>query len=166
MASEKKHFIILDDKDQVWGLMDAVSTEDAIQLARKIGYEPYYVIEENLATRVWEEEEINRKYFLKEREDDDDELPEWTDFADYTFVNELGEAWYAKIDEDGSVTITGSDVDWEEKTIRDVDNTIRLAEESLAKTNNIFFPYVMHKCEALWLLSVLEVAKTKKTLSP
>ena len=83
-----------------------------------------------------------------------DMKPKWTEESDYKFVNIYGEEWYAKINKDCSVTITGSDVGWEEKTI-DAETPIDLERETL-------YPYVMHKAEAMWLKSVLLVASYLK----
>jgi hypothetical protein len=65
--------------------------------------------------------------------------PDWTNNAPFKFTNEYGEEWFARVEADGSVVITGSDVDWEEKKV-DLD---------------FGCPYVMHQAERLWLEAVV-----------
>jgi len=73
--------------------------------------------------------------------------PLWTEKADYKFVNEHGEKWYANIVEDGYIVLTGGDVDWQEK---------RISSETFP------LPWVMSESERLWLSAVCTVARTMK----
>jgi len=74
------------------------------------------------------------------------EKPDWAESADYRFVNEHGEEWYAKIEEDGIVVLVGSDVDWEEKRVN---------------PNLTYPPWILNKAEWTWLESVCKVAREK-----
>ncbi|KXA90471.1 hypothetical protein AKJ62_00840 [candidate division MSBL1 archaeon SCGC-AAA259D14] len=50
--SGRTRFLVLDDKEQTWFIVEADSIEGAADKAREDGREPHYVVEERLATRV------------------------------------------------------------------------------------------------------------------
>jgi len=56
--------LVLDDKEQTWFLVKAETVQEAIENARNYGFNPYYVVEEKLATKVWEEEILYEKHLL------------------------------------------------------------------------------------------------------
>jgi hypothetical protein len=53
-------FLVLDDNEMKWISIAASSVEDAVRIARNNKWEPYYVVDEKLATRVWEEEKLKK----------------------------------------------------------------------------------------------------------
>jgi len=63
MDKEKRQtrFLVLDDKEQTWFIVDAMDWIEAVEIAKKKGYDPYFVVEEQFARRVWQEEERYRK---------------------------------------------------------------------------------------------------------
>lgn len=79
----------------------------------------------------------------------------WIFDADYKFVNEHGEEWYARILDDGKIVeVTGSDVDWEVERI----HLLPDYKQILEGIEKGIYPYVMNEKERAWLKSVLLVA--------
>lgn len=59
-------FLVCDDAEMKWGLIDAISIEEAVSIARNHGQDPYYVVDEKVITKVWHEEEIKKKQMNQE----------------------------------------------------------------------------------------------------
>jgi len=56
-----KEFIVCDDKKQTWFLVEAEAVEEAVNIASNKGFEPYFVMERSLATKVWEEKQMKAR---------------------------------------------------------------------------------------------------------
>jgi len=54
-------FIVLDDEEMIWSIVDTISMEEAVRVARNNGQDPYYVVDEKLAHRVSEEEGLKER---------------------------------------------------------------------------------------------------------
>jgi len=58
--SRKELFIILDDREMTWFIVEASSEREAVKVARSRGFDPYYVVARRLVTEVWELERRRR----------------------------------------------------------------------------------------------------------
>ena len=64
VADKKKGtllYLVMDDEKQVWFIVEAHSVEEAAEKARENHYDPYYIVEERLAIKVGEEEQLWKK---------------------------------------------------------------------------------------------------------
>jgi hypothetical protein len=59
------------------------------------------------------------------------------------FTNEYGDVWIAKVNNDGSVTLTGNDVDWEEVTVEKLEE----------------ITWVLNENEIAWLQTLFKIAE-------
>ncbi|KXA98817.1 hypothetical protein AKJ41_06295 [candidate division MSBL1 archaeon SCGC-AAA259O05] len=50
--SKTTTFIVCDDREQTWSLIEAKSIEKAVEKAKEQGYDPCYIVEKHLATDV------------------------------------------------------------------------------------------------------------------
>lgn len=56
--TQEKSFLVLDGPKREWFPVKAKNFEEAIKKARGWGYDPYYIVEENQATKVQVEEKL------------------------------------------------------------------------------------------------------------
>lgn len=59
------------------------------------------------------------------------------------FTNEHGDVWIAKVNNDGSVTLTGNDVDWEEVTVEKLEE----------------ITWIINENEKAWLQTIFKIAE-------
>jgi len=103
--------------------------------------------------------------------------PEWIGVARYKFVDQEGVEWFARINGDGSVSVTSKSVLWEQKTVmpreilgkeyREIVDPELFHHNRPVKVRSpaqIFFPHLLLAETQVWLASILGVAQELQKL--